>query len=227
MTKKPQMLLMVWIGCFCFAAPMLADEVAVIRLIPLAELPIYTPSSPDVMTAWRNHAADSENRPRRAGRIGDVMLTEEGYQSLAEYRVISDWVASHNDHSAPEYLDLVAVVENRGTVPAGPVDVVLYRNRKVGATAEAACKAPLSVPHPRTQATWEGSLMLGTHTIDSLEARTVLGLKLGSFPIHDGLLDDLRAMDMWPWEVKYVVRLRCTVCSLDTVSVSIPIGQVC
>ena len=79
MTKKPQMLLMVWIGCFCFAAPMLADEVAVIRLIPLAELPIYTPSSPDVMTAWRNHSgADSENRPRRAGRMETSCMTEEG-----------------------------------------------------------------------------------------------------------------------------------------------------
>ena len=227
MIRKPLMLPLVWIGCSFIAASVVAEDVVAIKLIPLAELPIYVSASPGVMTAWRNHAADLENRTRRAGRVGHVMLTDEGYQSMSEYRVISDWIASHNDHAAPDYLDLVAVIENRGTVPVGPIDVELYRDRKVGETAEAACNAPLAVPHPRTQATWEGLVMLDSNAIDILEAKTVLGLKLGSFAIHEDLLDDLRTMGMWPWDVKYEVRLRCTVCSRDTVSVSIPMGQVC
>ncbi len=216
-----------WIGCLCFAAAASADDVTVSKLIPFAEFSLYIPVSPGVSSAWRNHAADSENRPTRTGRIGHVMLADDSFLSIAEYRVISDWVASHNDHVAPEYLDMVAVLENRGEVAVGPIQVDLYRDRKVGETAEAACEAPLTVPHPNTQAVWQGSVLVDTNEIVSLEGKTAIGVKFGFIPIFDSLLDDLTVLGLWPWEVKYEIRLQCTGCSPEVVSVSLPMGKVC
>lgn len=220
------LLLLGWISTLCFAAPVAADDVALVELIPLAELPVYIQPSSGVMTAWRNHAADSENRPRRAGRIGHVMISEQRYEPISEYRVVSEWVASNNDHSAPEYFDLVAVVENRGAVPVGPIYLELYLDRKVGETGRTACESPHE-PQPETQATWQGSLRIDTNMIDSLEGKTAIGLKFGAIRIWEHLLDDLRARDMWPWEVKFEVMVRCAECSPDSVSILIPMGMVC
>ena len=221
------MCIQVWVySALCFAVPLAAEDVELIGLIPLAELPVYIQSSAGVTTAWNNHAADSENRPRRAGRIGQVMISEQGYESIAEYRVISEWVASNNDHSAPEYLDLVAVVENRGALPTGPIHVDLYQDRKAGETMRAACESP-NVPDPETQANWQGSYRIDTRMIENLEGKTAIGLKFGSIRIWEDLADDLHAKDQWPYEVKFEVRVRCARCSPNPVSKSIPMGMVC
>ena len=105
--------------------------------------------------------------------------------------------------------DLVAIIENIGSQPVGPIELRLTGDRKIGETWDFR-----SQPHPRELAEWEGPVDVETRMVDTLDADSAVSVWFGPFSTPElrdfGLLWD---MDLWAWEARYEVTLECDGCS--------------
>ena len=186
-------------GCTCmFALPSVAQEqydVNAIELIPLAEFPL------------RIYFFDGR-------QALDVSATPE-YKMLSYLPV--------GDHPRlPRYIDLIAVVENRGASPVESIEVRLYRDRRVGdeISEEQLFRDWLSrdatlsnlPPHPRSLARWEGSVQVASQVIGLLDGNTTIAVVFERISV-DALWRDLATNNLWPWEVEYEVQVHCVECS--------------
>ena len=82
----------------------------------------------------------------------------------SEYRIVSRW-AWVEDPWVPDFVDLIAVVENSGVAPVGPIEVDLYRDLKIGDSLDGHCDLPPDAelpPHPRESAVWLGPILIDT-----------------------------------------------------------------
>ena len=136
------------------------------------------------------------------------------YPSITEYREFSDWVHNpYHDSRSPGVFDLVAVVENLGTRVVESFDLELTRNRKIS--------EPISYdnfrrpPYQMESARWEGSIPVETKPIGTLDGKTATVVRFGPFSVRD-LWEDLELRDLWPWEVRYEVTVRCNDCTSYT-----------
>ena len=129
-----------------------------------------------------------------------------------EYRRLTDCVIDKWGDRCPENFDLVAIIENLGAVPVGPMTLHLTGDRKIGETSDFS-----SQPHPRELAQWEGPISLETRTVGGLDADSATSVWFGPFST-DALVGFLWDMDLWPWEAKYEVTLVCAGCSPMTAS---------
>ena len=138
------------------------------------------------------------------------------YPPITEYKVFTEWVRDPYDKSrSPDFFELVAIVSNTSTVSVETIQLGLNRDRKIGDVWDFEVE-----PHPSENSQWEGAIPIATTLIDSLDGQTATVVRFGPFSAH-GLLDDLLAQELWPWEVEYEVTLQCRGCARDTDSVSI------
>ena len=145
-----------------------------------------------------------------------------------EYRIVSQW-AWIEAPWMPEFLDLIALVENSGAAPVGPVEVDLYRDLKIGDSLDGHCNLPPDAdlpPHPRESAVWLGPILVDTQRIDYLEGNTAIGLSFDPFSMH-GLKDEFLGQPDWPWVLRFEVALRCAACSRENSVADIRFLQVC
>lgn len=196
------------IGGFCLAAPMAhaqqrpgADQpdVKVIELLPMG------------------------NKPIEFSRTTGV-----AYPELFEYRIVWSWIW-HAYHWPPEYLDLIAVVENSASAPVGPVELDLYRDLEIGDSLDGYCDAtPVSgrLLHPEDAAVWQGPILWDTKTIGMLEGKTAVGVNFDPISMA-GLRDEYWPQDEWPWTLRFEVAVRCERCSSETMSVEIDFSTGC
>ena len=144
------------------------------------------------------------------------------YPEFFENRIVWSWIWSRN-HWPPEYLNLIAVVQNGAAAPVGPVEMDLYRDLKIGASLEGYCDATpgLGMPnHPADVAVWQGPVLWGTKTIDSLEGKTAVSVSFDPVSMV-GLMEEYWPRDEWPWTLRFDVIMRCEGCSSGTISVEI------
>ena len=150
------------------------------------------------------------------------------YPDFFEYRIVWSWIW-HRYHSPPEYLDLIAVVENSAAAPVGPVEVDLYRELEIGDSLEGYCDAtpdPGMPYHPADAAVWQGPILWGTKTIDTLEGKTAVGVSFDPISML-GLTEEYWRQDEWPWTLRFEVAVRCEGCSSDTIAVEIGFATGC
>lgn len=150
------------------------------------------------------------------------------HPEFSEYRIVSRW-AWIEDPWLPEFVDLVAVVENSGAAPVGPLEVDLYRDLKIGDSLEGHCDLPPDAdlpPHPRESAVWLGSLLVETQTIDFLESNTAVAVSFDPFSMVE-LKDEFLNQPVWPWVLRFEVAVRCGACSRETSAADIRFLQVC
>ncbi len=142
------------------------------------------------------------------------LLGEEGFLRYptgpSEYKRLTRWNLDKWRDRSPEYFDLVAIVQNPGTLPVGSIELQLTRNVKIGERRHWLSDDP--EPPPWELAQWEGAIPVETKTIGGLEADAATSVWFGPFSA-DELLEDFRGQDTWPWEVMYEVTLLCSGCS--------------
>ena len=138
-------------------------------------------------------------------------------EALAEYKLLTRWNQNpYHRYQSPAYFDLIAVVENRGTVPVELVELELTRDRKIGEFYD--WERPPTVD-PSETAEWEGSIRIETKTISTLDGKTATFVRFGPFSA-DQLWWDVEEQNLWPWEIKYDVTIQCNGCASDTDSAS-------
>lgn len=135
----------------------------------------------------------------------------------SEYKRLTRWNLDKWRDRSPEYFDLVAIVQNPGTLPGGSIELRLTRDRKIGERRLWLSSDP--EPQPRELAQWEGPIPVQTKTIGTLGADAATSVWFGPFSA-DELWQDFREQESWPWEVRYEVTLRCAGCSPATGSAS-------
>ena len=189
---KRTCLLIGWIGAGLFSAPMVvAQDVEVrVRLYALAHFPL---------------------------------LGEDAHLRYptgpTEYKRLTEWFSDKWGDRGPENFDLVAIIENVGTQPVGPIELRLTRDRKIGENWDIDLN-----PNPSDVAIWEGLVDVETRTVGTLDADSAMSIWFGPFSAYQ-LLQDLppspsRDLYIWPWEAKYEVTLECDGCSPMTASAS-------
>lgn len=128
---------------------------------------------------------------------------------ISEYKRLRDWVQdSGHGNTGPEYFDLVAVAYAPDEFPIDSIKLELTRDRKIGEFQEPETGSPELA---REQAIWEGPFRIETTTIAKLDGKTGTYVWFGPFSA-DELWQDLVIRDLWPWEVRYEVILRCDGC---------------
>ena len=132
----------------------------------------------------------------------------------SEYKRLTRWNLDKWRDRSPEYFDLVVIVQNPGTNPVESIELQLTRDIRIGEFWDYE-----SQPPPRELAQWEGSVPVELKTIGTLGADAATSVLFGPFSA-DELWQDLWGQDLWPWEVKYEVTLRCSGCSPITGSAS-------
>ena len=138
--------------------------------------------------------------------------------TLSEYRLFAEWYGNpYHNFQSPTHFDLVAIVENDGAVPIGPIELELKQNLKVGEFFEPSL--PMRPPYPIEHAEWEGSVSVETTTIRMLDGKTASFVWFGPFSSTE-LLQQPEDKDRWPWEVKYEVNARCNNCIPASATVS-------
>ena len=142
------------------------------------------------------------------------LLQEELYvrnpTAPSEYKRLTRWNLDKWGDRSPEYFDLVAIVENTGSIPAGSIELHLTRDVKIGEPRHWHTGDP--EPHPPELAQWEGPIPVETKTIDALDANASTSVWFGPFSA-DELWENLHPQDLWPWEARHEVTLRCSRCS--------------
>ncbi len=136
-----------------------------------------------------------------------------------EYRLFSYWVMDKWGDRSPENFDLVAIIENKGAVPIGPITLHLSRDRKIGGTWDFEYQPP-----PAELAQWEGPISIETRTVGALDGNSITSVWFGPFPA-DELVVPLWREGLWSWVAKYEVTLQCTGCSSATLSESFNISH--
>ena len=140
------------------------------------------------------------------------LLGEDGYLRYptgpSEYKRLTRWNLDKWRDRSPEHFDLVAIVQNPGTIPVGPIELRLTRDVKIGEFPD------YNIPDsdPRELAQWESPIPVETKTIGTLGADAATSVWFGPLSA-DELLEDLWEQDLWPWEVMYEVTLLCSGCS--------------
>ncbi len=131
-----------------------------------------------------------------------------------EYKLLTDCIADKWGDRCPENFDLVAIIENIGSQPVGPIELRLTGDRKIGKLWDYTSR-----PYPWNVAVWEGPVDVETRLVGTLDADSAMSVWFGPFSTSEimGLLWD---MDLWPWEARYKVTLVCDGCSPRTASVS-------
>ena len=150
------------------------------------------------------------------------------HPEIAEYRIVSRW-AWIEDPWVPEFVELIAVVENSGEAPVGPLEVDLYRDLKIGDSLDRHCDLPPDAdfpPHPRDTAAWSGSILIDTQSIDVLEGNTAIGVSFAPFSMY-GLKDEYLGQPVWPWVLRFEVAVRCAACARENSVADIRFLQVC
>lgn len=97
----------------------------------------------------------------------------------SEYKRLTRWNLDKWRDRSPEYFDLVAIVENRGTLPVGSIELRLTRDRKIGERRLWLSGDP--EPQPRELAQWEGPIPVETKTIRALDADAATSVWFGPF----------------------------------------------
>ena len=132
----------------------------------------------------------------------------------SEYKRLTRWNLDKWRDRSPEYFDLVVIVQNLGTNPVELIELQLTRNVKIGERRIWYSDDPEPPPHELAQ--WEGPIPVETKTIGTLlGADAAMSVWFGPFSA-DELWQDLSGQDLWPWEVKHEVTLRCGGCSPTT-----------
>ena len=95
---------------------------------------------------------------------------EEGFVRYptgpSEYKRLTRWNLDKWGDRSPEHFDLVAIVQNPGTLPVGSIELQLTRDLKIGEFRD----YDNPDPHPRELAQWEGSILVDSKTIGTLDA---------------------------------------------------------
>ncbi len=115
----------------------------------------------------------------------------------------------------PEHFDLVAIIENRGELPVGPIELGLTGDRKIGEFCDFC-----SQPYPWDVAVWEGPVDVESRNVEVLDANSTTSVLFGPFSVDQLWQDLTRSRDLWPWEARYEVTLVCAGCSPMTASAS-------
>ena len=143
------------------------------------------------------------------------LLGEDGYVRYptgpSEYKRLTRWNLDKWRDRSPEYFDLVAIVRNFGTNPIESAELHLTRDIKLGEHWNWINNEPDS----RVLAQWTGPIPVETRTIGPLGADAATSVWFGPFSA-DELLQDHSGQDLWPWEVRFEVTLRCNACSPNT-----------
>lgn len=166
-------------------------------------------------------AQESDVRVRLFALAQFPLLREENHVRYptgpSEYRLLTRWNLDKWRDRSPEYFDLVAIVENNGSLPVESIELQLTRDLKIGERRFWHTGDP--EPDPRELAQWEGPIRVETKTIGTLDADAATSVQFGPFSA-DELWQDFWGQDLWPWEVKYEVTLLCSGCITTTGSAS-------
>ena len=143
------------------------------------------------------------------------LLREELYvrnpTAPSEYKRLTRWNLDKWRDRSPEFFDLVAIMENTWSISVGPIELHLTRDVKIGEHWDWINNDP----DPRVFAQWTGPIPVETKTIGPLDADAATSIWFGPFSA-DELLQDHSGQDLWPWEVRFEVTLRCNACSPTT-----------
>ena len=109
----------------------------------------------------------------------------------SEYKRLTRWNLDKWRDRSPEHFDLVAIVQNPGTIPVGPIELRLTRDVKIGELPD------YDIPDsdPREHAQWEGPIPVETKTIGTLGADAATSVWFGPLSA-DELLEDLWEQDL-------------------------------
>ncbi len=190
---KRALLWIVFSGIGIFSAPMaVAQDVEVrVRLYALAHFPLL--------------------------REVDNMRYPNG---PTEYKRLTEWVSDKWGDRSPENFDLVAIIENIGTQPIGPIELRLTGDRRIGERWDASSR-----PYPWDVAEWEGPSDVETRTVGTLDADSATSIWFGPFSAYQLSQVLPRSRDLWPWEARFEVTLECDGCSPMTASTVFDMGH--
>lgn len=137
------------------------------------------------------------------------------------------------DHpQLPDTIHVIAVVENRGTLPVDQLEVRLFVDRQVGEAvregqlyeegqgrSERWLVYPTSndrPPQPGSLARWQGAVQVDSRLIGPLDGNSTVAVHFEQRA--EALWEDLSPRQEWPWQVRYEMEVTCLVCSTDRVS---------
>ena len=138
---------------------------------------------------------------------------------LSEYKLLESWISDKWGDDRPSWFYLFAVVENLGELPMEEVKLVLTRDRKIGEW-----EYRFEPPYAWETAQWEGPIPAETRSIGMLDGMSARYVRFGPLSADELITADLLDQDLWTWEARYGVTVRCDGCVTSTATWSFRLG---